>query len=400
MVDRLQSEEDAIFGLDLSGSLDASVGVSGGAQVAFSLLPPDVQSKLQSAAGTFESAAATGAPLLDIASTVSAGKTVTEGQAIAGLSTIATAVGGPIGGAAMAAAGGLVLGIGAGLEQLFTALGLYDHPPEYNYIGLRRTQDPIPYGKTAPDWWHIRSVNDLNNIFQGKLPGHPAVSGYYNNAAYSMLATVLQQLRTPGSEPNWPHNNLNAFEKYFLPILLQDLEAWANGSGFVPTRTLLGQAVSAWNASHGSSPSITYQPVDYGTSGYLNNPIPSMILGAQGDLNMTTLTQSAPISVNLGPSQIATSNPAASAARKLVSILGAVANPSPPTPVTPEAPPAQRVVSMAFHALPAAAPPESAWAKYGPYAPAAVGLALFPLAGVVAPILGGVATLIWKEMKK
>jgi hypothetical protein len=280
-----------------------SLGVS--AQQAFAFLPPDVQSKLSTASNAFQSAASSAAPFIALAQQVGAGG-INETQAVGALSLVASTIGGPVAGAAMAAAGGLVLGIETALTQLFDAFGLYDHPAYYTYVGLRRKGiDTVPYGSTDPDWWHIASSADLSSLVQGRTVSpatgrtQPALSGQYNIYALTLLATALEQLQTPGSDPNWPHHGLDAFEKFFLPMLVKDLEMWANGSGFIPTRTLLSQAAAAWNASH-AEPAATYRPVDYGTPGYLNNSAVSMVLGGGGDLQVGAPTRAPPLSVNLG----------------------------------------------------------------------------------------------------
>lgn len=388
------TDREPDFGIDasLGGSIDVSGVGSGAAGIALRMLPPDVQSKLNAASASFEDAAATAAPLIDIAGSIGAGKGISDEQAVAGLSTIATAVGGPIGGAAMAAAGGLVLGVGVVLKSLFDALGLYDHPAEYHYVGLRRTTDPIPYGKGDPDWWRINSVNALNALMQGHVKSpvsgliFPAVSGFYNYLAQAMFLAALQQLQTPGADPKWPHTKLIDFEKFFLPMLIQNFEGWANGSGFVPTRTLLGQAVSAWNATHGTSPSVTFSPVDYGAPGYLDNPIPSMILGGYGDLNTQTSTRSSPISINMGP---LIQRPVAARVitpKKTVLIhQGAPGSAAPPVPVA---------------AMVATASKASLLRRLLPYVPAVSGALLVPVFGFIAPVIGGAVSALWIELKK
>jgi hypothetical protein len=290
---------------------DIGQSVSGGlsAQQAFSFLPPDVQIKLSTAANSFQAAATSAAPFISLAQHVGAGG-LDEGQAVAALSLVASAVGGPIGGAAMAAAGGLVLGIETGLHSLFDALGLYDHSPVYQYVGYRRRGlDVLPWGVDDPDWWHIRSISDLYSLLGGHMvspstgKAQPPISGVVNDCANEIFADLLQQMQTLGSSPTWPHTQLDAFEKFFYPMLVKNLEMWANGSGFIPPRTLLSQAAAAWNGAHAASPTKVYSPVDFPDPAhqFLAHSVVDMTLGSCGAWDPGNPTRSPPLTVNMGP---------------------------------------------------------------------------------------------------
>ena len=283
---------------------------SANVQLALAQLPPDVRNAIGQAQGVYAQAA----PLLALSATFASGKTPSEGDIFGGLASSAGAVGGPLAGAAMATAGGLIAAASSGLQQLFQAFGWYGTPaPEWTYVGLRRQNiDDVPPSRLDPLWWRIGSVNDLQALFDGRVLNpaggtYPAISGNYNPYARELFSMVLQQLCTAGADAkNWPRacGSLDPFEAYLLPLVRADLEMWANGMGYVPTRELLQAAMTQWNATHGPSPSKTYNRVDYGQRGALNASVVSRIIGAHGDLSPDTVQVGpASVTVNLGPYQ-------------------------------------------------------------------------------------------------
>lgn len=318
-------------------------------QAAVSLLPADVQASIQQVQNTV----ADQQPLISVAQTVAQGGAPSPAAITAALASAATLVtGNPIAGAAIAMAGGLVQGVSASLQGLFTALGLYSSPPPlYNYNGLRRLQDVVPSGQNDPDWWFIRSggnasqigvpdsvsSGDLWRIMQGQTPpgviGHPPVEGYYNGPALSLLRDVLyyydiqRRFGKPfgntngitGSTPmigggtyaqnygaGMPKRDLLPFEVYVYPLIRQTLENWANGIGFVMPRDVLQQAAIVWNQTHQATSTVTFHPFDLGAPGMSNSVVDS-ILGGGGDLKGWSSNTSAPttrlppLTINTGP---------------------------------------------------------------------------------------------------
>ena len=284
-------------------------------------------------------------PVVNLAQIIDSGSSPSPEQVTVALAAVATLVtGNPIAGAAMAMAGGLAQGLQAGLQGVFSALGLYSNTQIYNYTGLRRTTDVIPSGQLDPDWWFIRTGGgpnefhgDLYNIRLGVIPPgvnpHPGLSGNYNYTALNYFFTLLAyydyaqkngtpvgQIATSSSYLGVPAVDsgngyfvapLNNFEIFLLPMLRQTMENWANGIGFVQPRDVLQQAAIVWNGSHSSSSTSTYQPIDQGA---LNGSclFVSNLLGGYGDLSLENVptTRLSPLTINTGPSttKVATSS--------------------------------------------------------------------------------------------
>jgi hypothetical protein len=96
---------------------------------------------------------------VSLAQSVASGGVPTEAAIVTGLASVGSMFGGPVAGAAMAAAGGLVIGFSSALQALFSELGWYDTAwTTYNYNGLLRTGlDPIPYGPgdESATWFNV-----------------------------------------------------------------------------------------------------------------------------------------------------------------------------------------------------------------------------------------------------
>jgi hypothetical protein len=311
---------------------------------AVSLLPPDVQAAIQ----TVQSQVSDASPAVQMINTIAGGGAPSPAQVTAALAGVATLVtGDPLAGAAMAMAGGLVAGIQAALQGVFSALGLYSNTPVYNYIGLRRTTDVLPFGQLDPDWWFIRtggcanSANcgcdangDLRRIQNGQVPpgkdAHPGLSGNYDSWALEYFYMVLafydyaKKYGLPlgtgltvhpdvwcGYGGNNFDRDLNGFERFVLPLLRQTLENWANGIGFVRPRDVLQQCAIVWNAQHGSETTLTYEALDM-TAAYSpaaagkTGMILARLLGGEGGLYFDNpnagLARLPPLTINTGRS--------------------------------------------------------------------------------------------------
>ena len=121
------------------------------AVAAFSALPPTTQQLVMGVSA--EAQTAQGA--VNLATTIASGSVPTDTEVVTGLASVATIAGGPLIGAAMAAAGGLVAGLGSVLQAVFADFGWYDKAwTTYAYNGLLRTGspalDPVPYGPGDP----------------------------------------------------------------------------------------------------------------------------------------------------------------------------------------------------------------------------------------------------------
>jgi hypothetical protein len=278
-------------------NLPRRLGISIDFNSAVSFLPQPLQAQLSAVGAQVQQAQ----PLLGLAQTIEAGQAPSEGQVMAGLAAAGTLLtGNPIAGAALAAAGGVIGAFQAALESFFTEVGWIQPPdPAVQLVGLRSPNDPLPADSSSPLWWHINSVNDLQNIITQVNTGQ---AGVYNVDAYNYLGNSLQALKTPGYYTSWCYLNPNAFELFFLPMLVKDLERWANGAGFMMPRDLLTAAAQSWNSTHTADTTQIYTPVDRGTQNYdCASPV-SQLLGAGGDLKPSASYQADPITINLGPS--------------------------------------------------------------------------------------------------
>ena len=241
--------------------------------------------------------------MIGLAQTIESGQAPSEGQVIAGLAAAGTMItGNPIAGAALAAAGGVIGTFQTALQNFFQAVGWIQPPdPAVTLVGLRLPGSPLPADASSPIWWHIRSVNDLQSILTQVNTGQGAI---YNVDAENYLNNALQALKTPGSYPSWCYANPNAFEQFFLPMLVADLERWANGAGFMMPRDLLAAAAQSWNSTHSSSQTMTYSPVDRGVPQYdCFSPV-AQLLGSGGDLKPSASYQADPLIINTGPSTV------------------------------------------------------------------------------------------------
>ncbi len=372
-------------------------------EAAISLLPPNVQASLADLSTQVSKAM----PLVGLAQMAANGQTVSEGQALGGMVALASMIN-PIAGAALGAAGTMVMGAEQGLKDIFTALGWIDAPVPMRPASIK------PWGPDDPIWWHTSSIVALKHPPEAEVGGYTGAN-QGNFDAYNLLMNTLQALKTPGYIPSlptpWP---LNDFERFFYPILVADLERWINGAAFIKPRELLMASVNAWNKMRGPATSVTYAqtPAGQGTHD-LTTKVVSQILGPGGDLVWPT-TPHPPISVNMGQPAAAAVTP-----KKVVGLhfggmnLGSYdprgSAPVPGAPIatanTPiaaiSAPPLILPHVAAQKTIVVLTPPSKSLAdRVLPFAPAAMGAVLFPVAGVVAPVLGAAASAAWLILSK
>ena len=322
------------------------------------------------------------APAISLAGTIASGKVPSEQEIVGGMAAVATLTMGPVAGAVVGVAGEAALALQSGAQSLFNALGLYDHPLDYNYgVGFIRANgvDTIPYGSADPLWIHLTPESALDTFMSKGDAHHPAPAGNYNFEMVGLLgAAYAQQDTTPVAGGRY---NANAFDKYFSALLAKDIEYWANAQPYIPVRTLLSGAAQAWNLSHSSSKTVTYPPTP-GKSGILE-PVVSQILGPVGVYATQGTTAGAnnepPLTINLGP---------------------AIAVPVPPKPAALATP--QKVITLKLR--PQAAPTpvviEPWYERVLPALPAAVGSGLYPWLGLVAPGVGTGISLLWYALKE
>jgi hypothetical protein len=294
------------------------------AQATISLLPLDVQASLAAAGKVAQD----NAPLISMASTVSKGMQLSEPQIVAGLAAAGTAIGGPIAGAALAAAGGLVSGIGEALTSVFQSLGMTDTiSAAAPVIGLRPAQATLPWGVGDPIWWKVRTRKQFADIMNKMIvvgqyapdfgPGKTILSDALDDLASTPDAKRggKAKLKTPvyaasgpkdaimpdgGNGPGYQNWVLNDFDRYFLPILILNLEGWANGSGYIKPRDLLRVSVNAWNTQHGNEKMVTYTPYPPNLhDGREVNAVRDILSGG-GDMRGIGSANAPPITVNLG----------------------------------------------------------------------------------------------------
>jgi len=126
-----------------------------------------------------------------------------------------------------------------------------------------------------------------------------------NSGCYWMGPPPAGQSEVNG---NFSQFSPTPFEQYFNTLLVKNLEYWANAQPFVPLRTLLAAAVTAWNTKISATTQICYEPANvdlgqnafggpgYGSPGGDSGPIAykgstiSYLLGPYGGLT-DTLTQ-------------------------------------------------------------------------------------------------------------
>lgn len=236
--------------LDLDSLLSSNLLPGDLAQIS-----PQAKAAMQTGAGI----AADALPALSLIDKLATGATPTEQDTIAAMAGVAT-LANPLAGAAILAAGELTVGIEHATESLFHSLGLIaDAPKPVAYIGgLRKGVDPIPYGPSAPEWqkWghfimHSEvpdAQSTLNNRMMSSVMQALTGNGYRQPADNG--TPILQSI--PANSP-YVYNStmgpvaLNDFERFFIPLLIKDIEYWWNANPFIPPRDLLQAAVKAWN---------------------------------------------------------------------------------------------------------------------------------------------------------
>jgi hypothetical protein len=429
---------------ELAFGVDASVNLS--IDAALGQLPLPTQNLLRTAQQTFSDIG----PLAGIASMIASGHPIDEAQIMAGLTTVAT-MANPLAGAAIGAVGGLVTGINQGMQDLFSSFGWIDPPARtYAYTGYRRTGiDPVPYGKNDPGYWHINSNSDLFNVVSGNAPPkRPALSPKppWNVIADETLRFLLTGLGTPGSNMKMPVHGTNTpaigspsnpatyskpsgildpFELFFYSLYVKNLELWGNGLGFVPPRDLLRQAKAAWDLTHGSEATKTYQAADRfsalpsadgppSASGrsaqFIEQSVVSMTIGTGGDFadgSVGNISRMAPLTVNMGKFTGVAAPP-----KKVVTLHfgsgGGTPAALPPTAVAAKVNGQPVAISPVVLGKPP--PPHtqvvlvpmttSIASRVLPYVPIAAGIALLPVYGVVAPVIGGALSALWVTLHK
>lgn len=284
------------------------------AQAAYGTLPASVQNLVQQGMTAYTDLQ----PAVQLASAIASGGGQVNPQMIIGaLSAAATVFGGPIAGAVIGTAGEAIQLAGAAMQSLFDALGLYDHPPTVQFVGLIPEQS-VPAGPRDPQWIHINTPTDLYNYYN-KL-GSMNVIGLFPNGTWELywwFQWCLGYLN-PGDvecQHGWPGcgqgagspYSPNAFDLYFAHLLKADLEAWANGNPYMPPRQLLYSALTIWNATHQNTSTITYPAQDHVSPMPPGVSLISMLLGAQGAPDYFTSGighRADPITVNMGASVI------------------------------------------------------------------------------------------------
>ena len=279
--------------VDLSTSVQATI---------FSQLPPSDQAIVAQAQQLYSTAE----PALSLAATIGGGGQPSFEEGVAGLAAVGTVAMGPLAGAAIGAIGLGVDATGKAMKAVLDALGLGEHKaPSWDYTGFVREQiDAVPFGPKDPNWIDVSTTARLNHFFQSGDARHPPISGKYDTGMVSVLDKAFVCKAHPA----------NAFEAFLAQLVIDDLQLWANVQGYIPPQKLLAGAVQAWNASHGSSPSLTYTG-PRGTTAQvraLQSPggeaamsLADLILGPAGqsvDLESgLPYTDPTPTTVNLGP---------------------------------------------------------------------------------------------------
>ena len=215
------------------------------------------------------------------------------------------------------------------------------------------------------------------------------------------------------------------FQKAFFTAWKANKQYWINGRKGASDAQVLIQTLRLWNRAHMSTSSLSLAS---GNASYIS----TLVAGAVALLSVGSDTQSSnnptdyllsgnALHMNTGPlkarppgtpvpSHLVALFGINSIGAKLSSLIGL--GPQPPTPVHPAAPPIQvttKTVAMNFRGLfgPQAAaapvvapPPVSGFSKFAPFIPAVLGVVAFPFLGVTGPVVGGLVTVLWKEMKK
>jgi hypothetical protein len=283
-----------------------AAGLPTNPQELLSLMPVDVQAKIQGGLNVYGNLG----PAISVAQTISSGVVPNEAAVIAGVSAAASVIS-PLAGAAMGAAGAVILGAESLMQSFFDLLGLYDHPRLVKCCGLR-VASSIPYGPDDPQWLRIRTLDDWNRVvLHGGMPGlQPGeVCDYGANANLAgFLVQLLEQALLGLDASSWPSTEAynafapTAFDRYFAALLRADLENWANCNPYLQPRQLLMAAQIAWNQTHRATSTFTYTPTDgdqWNRPGF-QTTLPSAILGNSGDPTGQG-NRAPPLVINTGP---------------------------------------------------------------------------------------------------
>jgi len=270
-----------------------------------------------------------------------------------------------------------------------------------------------PYGPSDPAWVKFAAYVKKNQKIFGN--GHFAVlfafanqmPGYTNdwtiiyndlrdlanfgNKNYSMGSDDGRKFQmVPWNTQNPGGNQIRAGYLYTAPLAVRQFAAlyfymWQanaemaiNGHKFASDKDILVAALQAWNLRNKGGPTVTIKPGDKWFLGYLLN----------GDIDGNDET---PITL---PTAIVAPPPAAK--KNIAFHMGKpVAKPASPVPAH------QTTVHVTAAGKPVVVAVEAPWwKKYVPYAPVAVGAALLPVLGPIAPLAGGAATVWLKFGKK
>jgi hypothetical protein len=357
-------------------------------------------------------------------SLMDAGKSVMSGNLMGAI--------GPIVAAAMTASGvgaPLVGAVGAGIalgEAALQALGVGQSHETCGWaVGGGCFNGTRPYGPRDPTWVPLpRVMNDRDNAAYFPHPGGywanlmatkgsgQAPKGYFIDPWYSTIESELRYLEGKGHNLQTTavakDKRLNGFRLAYYRAYMGQLERAINGQKSVDPVTLLRQTALQWNSSH-VGPSVSI-PSNESMPGYYSGGSVDGVTGVQlgapleqhaGIFKQTYVervlsgsiggTRQAPLAINVG-------DPPQHPAAKKVIALHLMAASTAPLP--------QKVV--AAHAVAATHPTNVVlpivakapwWKKFAPYAPIAVGVALLPVVGPLAPLAGGLTT-VWMKIGK
>ena len=330
----------------------------GSAATAFNQQPQDIRCALISNAppGTQDASAA-----VSLADTIATGGIPTQAEIVAGVSGIATLIGGPAAGLAIGAAAIGVATVEDAVQAIFIALGWGPkYLPSYTYCGVQRTIDPKPWGPGDPNWIPLATMQDIGAVLGLQwgpnphgLPGgrpsyNPSSEPPFDMYAVGTAKTVIYMTTmTPTERWQWDNGSwqggtwlpspsqppqgaldttpqyqqLSPFETYVATLWLANIALWANCQPFINPQDLVIAAASVWNGKHvgpfsasNSAPcsgGVVPNGVCYSAapnSGWqpmlpwdpANNSFITQILGPFGD-STNQKRQSPPLGVNTGP---------------------------------------------------------------------------------------------------
>ena len=332
------------------GSGDASsdcmlTGTSTSA-TAFNAMPSETRCQLTSVTTLAQDTSGA----VSLASTIASGGVPTDAQIITGLGSVATLVGGPAVGLAFAGIGASVVGFSDILQGLFQALGLYNQSSSFEYCGLQQVSAQKPANPVDPLWIAVTTYPQFGAAVLGEKwgpdpPSYPTYSPTYANdptATFDQMVTqgpanlgvLIRSLMSVQDQWSWDNSTtsngvrtpatydaataeaggaagsiysaiytpLTPFERYFVTLLLQDLQFWVNCLPFVPPQALLSACVTVWNQQNKAtlgtvtySPSTSYDPTQPKSG---TNSIVSVYLSGLGDSTGAN-RDAVPVTVNV-----------------------------------------------------------------------------------------------------